>query len=95
MFPIQIDARLQILAGVSLLHASRLIRWSDEDLRFEPLDRDTFESTAFSDLDPYFGRLMRWMLFASGAEFLGKAFAWRRASICGRRRRPRIIRPRN
>ena len=72
MFPIDIDARLQILAGVSLLHCSRLIRWSDEDLRFESIDRDTFESTAFADLDPHFGRLMRWMLFASGAEFLGK-----------------------
>ena len=72
MFPIDIDARLQILAGVSLLHSSRLIRWSDEDLRFESIDRDSFESTAFADLDPHFGRLMRWMLFASGAEFLGK-----------------------
>jgi hypothetical protein len=72
MFPIDVDARLQTLAGVSLLHSSRLIRWSDEDLRFESIDRDTFESTAFADLDPHFGRLMRWMLFASGAEFLGK-----------------------
>lgn len=72
MFPIHTDARLQILAGVSLLHSSRLIRWSDEHLRFEPTDHETFEATAFSDLDPCFGRLMRWMLFASGAEFIGK-----------------------
>lgn len=72
MFPIDIDARLQILAGVSLLHSSRLVTWSDEDLRLEVVDRTVFEATAFTDLDPHFGRLMRWMLFATGAEFLGK-----------------------
>ena len=72
MFPIQTDARLQVLAGVSLLHSSRLVRWSDEDAQFEHVEHETFESTAFADLDPHFGRLIRWMLFASGAEFLGK-----------------------
>jgi hypothetical protein len=72
MFPIQTDARLQVLAGVSLLHSSRLVRWSDEDAQFEHVDHETFESTAFADLDPHFGRLIRWMLFTSGAEFLGK-----------------------
>src|SRR5437773_5962926 len=71
MFPIQTDARLQVLAGVSLLHR-RGLSAGPMKTRNSSTSNETFESTAFADLDPHFGRLIRWMLLASGAEFLGK-----------------------
>ena len=37
MLPIDVDGRLQVTAGASLLHRSRLLEWKPEDGRFAPV----------------------------------------------------------
>jgi len=39
---------------------------------FHAVDESAFEYSARNDIDPAFGRLMCWMIFSSGVEFLGK-----------------------
>lgn len=71
MHPIEIDARLQVTAGVHLLEFSGLVRWNSHAGRFSPITRDEFES-ASKHLDFVFGRLISWINFSAGAEFLAK-----------------------
>ena len=70
------EADMQRVAGVSLILTSHLLSWDMTRQRFTP----TLES-AFEDhwplLDPNFGRLICWIMFSAGAEFLGKGVCLR------------------
>src|SRR5215813_4819888 len=72
MRPILEDGRLQITAAAALLENSRLVHWNTDGSQFEALDRDGSELAWRSQVDPVFGRLVSWILFAVGAEFLAK-----------------------
>jgi hypothetical protein len=65
------DGRLQVTAALSLLEKSGLVRWSPEEAKFEPAEPDDFDCY-WRGIDPVFGRLMCWMQFSAGAEFLAK-----------------------
>jgi hypothetical protein len=71
---IDIDGRLQVTAGASVLHRSRLVEWIPEQGVFVAVPRQTFEYSWRLDVDPVFGRLMCWILFSAGAEFWLKGF---------------------
>lgn len=67
-----IDGRLQVTAGVSLLECSRLVQWCPGQAEFSPVPRETFEYSWRRDVDPAFGRLICWTNFSVGAEMLAK-----------------------
>ncbi|MEQ1794054.1 MAG: hypothetical protein ABL970_07675 [Nitrospira sp.] len=66
------DGRLQVTAAVSLLEKSRLVGWDLKSARFISFERDKFEQSWQYDVDPVFGRLICWIMFSVGAEFLAK-----------------------
>jgi hypothetical protein len=66
------DGRLQIAAAVALLENSRLVDWISECCEFVAVDRQIFEWSWRKDIDPVFGRVICWISFAAGAEFLAK-----------------------
>jgi hypothetical protein len=72
MYDAYIDGRLQVTAAVSLLEFSRLVQWNPNSTRFIPVPRQTFEFSWEKDVDPVFGRLICWINFSAGAEFLAK-----------------------
>jgi len=72
MLDMETDGRLQVFAALALLDSSRLVRWTAELAAFEPIGRETFERSWRKDVDPDFGRLICWISFATGAEFLAK-----------------------
>lgn len=67
-----IDGRLQIIAAISLLTFSRLVLWDTARARFAAVPRDSFESNWRREVDPVCGRLICWITFSAGAEFLAK-----------------------
>jgi hypothetical protein len=67
-----VDGRLQATAALSLLEKSYLVEWRHDNAQFKVLERDLFEEFC-KELDPVFGRVMTWILFSAGAEFLAKA----------------------
>ena len=66
------DGKLQVTAAASLLENSRLVEWIPLDAQFVPVQREIFEHSIRQDVDPVFGRLICWIIFSSGAEFLAK-----------------------
>lgn len=66
------DGRLQVTAAVSLLEKSLLVEWDSRTARFNPIQKDQFEQTWRRNVDPVFGRLICWIMFAVGSEFLAK-----------------------
>lgn len=66
------DGRLQVTAAASLLEKSRLVEWDSKSAHFIPLSREKFEQSWQQDIDPVFGRLICWIMFSAGAEFLAK-----------------------
>jgi hypothetical protein len=66
------DGRLQVTAGASLLEKSRLVEWDSQTARFNPIQNGRFEQAWRHDVDPNFGRLICWIMFSTGAEFLAK-----------------------
>lgn len=66
------DGRLQVTAAASLLENSRLVVWQQDQARFVATSQHNFESSWRRDVDPVFGRLICWINFAAGAEFLAK-----------------------
>ena len=72
MLDMTTDGRLQVTAAASLLDASRLVEWDSILREFTPVSREIFEYTWHHDVDPNFGRLICWIMFSSGAEFLAK-----------------------
>jgi len=71
MRDIKDDAILQMNASLGLLKHSRLVQWERDSLEFSCVDRATFER-AWPAVDPVFGRLICWISFSAGAEFLAK-----------------------
>jgi len=68
----QEEGDLQILAGVSLVSASKLLDWDTDAHRFIcNADSGTFLG-AWTQLDPVFGRVLLWNAFSAGAEYLLK-----------------------
>lgn len=72
MYDSTTDGRLQVTAALSLLEFSRLVKWDPGAARFAPVARETFESAWRKDVDSVFGRLICWIIFSAGAEFLAK-----------------------
>lgn len=68
----KINGRLQVTAALSLLESSRLVHWKAGSACFTPVDWETFESSWREDVDPVFGRIICWINFSAGAEFLAK-----------------------
>mgnify|MGYP001358436437 CR=1 FL=1 len=66
------DGRLQIVAGTRLLEFSGLVQWDSVNSRFICIAKHEFEQSWQSNLDPDFGRLISWIMFSAGAEFLAK-----------------------
>jgi hypothetical protein len=62
---------LQVAAGISLLRKSGLLSWDDGEARFTLEPEIPFEERAAAE-DLLFGRLMKWMQFSAGFEFLVK-----------------------
>jgi hypothetical protein len=67
----EIDGKLQVTAAVSLLEFSRLVQWDAVSTEFTAVPPEPFESY-WSAIDPVFGRLICWINFSAGAEFLAK-----------------------
>ena len=65
------DGKLQIIAAMSLLDFSRLVLWDDGLGKFAAAHRDSFESSQ-REVNPVFGRLICWITFSAGAEYLAK-----------------------
>lgn len=63
-------ARIQITAGAALLHQSKLLEWTKDG--FIVVDPDAFEYSARHDVDRAYGRLICWLTFSAGAEYLAK-----------------------
>ncbi len=61
----------QILAGASLVAWSGLAHWDTAKLRFSHAEQEEFESGC-RRLHPSYGRLIRWLTFSAGAEYLSK-----------------------
>ena len=61
------DGRLQITAAAALLENSRLVHWNTDVSQFEAVEHDDFELAWQSEIDPVFGRLISWILFAAAA----------------------------
>ena len=72
MYDAAIDGRLQVTAALSLLERSMLVNWEPDSSQFVPAQRKAFESSWRNDVDPVFGRLICWINFSAGAEFLAK-----------------------
>ncbi len=72
MYALATDGRLQVTAALSLLEFSHLVKWNTYSARFDAVSRETFESSWRKDVDPVFGRLICWVIFSAGAEFLAK-----------------------
>ena len=72
MHNLETDGRLQVTSAISLLEFSRLVKWDQNSAQFTPEDRGTFESSWRNNVSPVFGRLICWINFSAGAEFLAK-----------------------
>jgi len=65
------DGRRQLAAGLAFLEESGLMRWDVSNSRFESSHEHDFEERAKA-LHPRFGRVMLWVLFSTGSEYLEK-----------------------
>ncbi|HLK09062.1 MAG TPA: hypothetical protein VKV30_13995 [Candidatus Angelobacter sp.] len=65
------DGKLQVTAAISLLKNSKLVRWKKKSAEFVSIDKGRFEKS-WQRIDPVFGRLICWINFSAGAEFLAK-----------------------
>jgi hypothetical protein len=61
----------QRMAGVALILKSHLLLWHPTRQRFIATTETAFESY-WPSVDKEFGRLMCWIMFSAGAEFVGK-----------------------
>ena len=72
MRKIEEDGRLQVIAGMAALDRSRLVTFNFTLARFEAPTEHAFEEWAEVNVDLDFGRLLSWIVFSAGAEFLAK-----------------------
>ncbi|MDY0744803.1 hypothetical protein SNE35_09805 [Paucibacter sp. R3-3] len=66
-----LDGVRQIAAGLALLEASHLIHYDHAGQKFQHVSESDFEHAAHA-MHPIFGRIMLWLLFSTGSEFLLK-----------------------
>lgn len=71
MLSVADDGRLQITAGLAILETSKLVEWDWNAARLTPVPFDDF-GCALKDFDATFGRVICWIIFSAGAEFLAK-----------------------
>lgn len=64
--------RLQVSVGASFLQWSHLALFDQEKSRFKANSASEFAGWWSTEVDPTFGRLMCWIAFSVGAEYLGK-----------------------
>ena len=64
--------KLQVIAGDSLLIRSGLVQWDKSSNKYAEVGRAAFEAKWKNRSSPIFGRLISWMNFSTGAEFLAK-----------------------
>ena len=67
----EIDGKLQVIAAMRLFKFSRLIQLDVGPSQFTAASYDSFESGC-KEIDPVCGRLVCWIGFSAGAEFLAK-----------------------
>jgi hypothetical protein len=65
------DGRRQLAAAFAFLEESGLLQWNARNFKFESSHEQIFEKKAKA-LHPRFGRVMLWVLFSAGAEYLAK-----------------------
>lgn len=65
------DAVRQMAAGIVLIKMSSLLVFDENTGQFSPAEMDSFERAA-SQVHPKFGRVMKWIWFSAGAEYLLK-----------------------
>lgn len=63
----------QFRAGICLIENSGLLEFDSSDYKFSPVPQYDFEYKA-RELDADFGRVMLWLWFSTGAEYLLKGF---------------------
>lgn len=83
------SGRLQVTAGASLLECSKLVMWDRDRSAFAAVPFGTFRQRWRGDVHQVFGRLICWITFSAGAEFLAKG-------VCllhgvDRRKSPRVL----
>jgi hypothetical protein len=66
------DGRMQVTAAISLLEFSGLIRWDRENSKFVAASLENFGAYWRNSVDQVFGRLICWISFSAGFEFLVK-----------------------
>ena len=86
------DAWRQIQAGASLVVWSRLARWDAGTLRFAPAEQDAFESD-HEGVHHNYGRLICWLTFAVGTEYLCKGVCLLRGLPVFEKKLQKVIRP--
>jgi hypothetical protein len=74
MYSLETDGRLQVTSAISLLEFSRLVHGDDNSAQFIPAQQWEFELSWNESVWPVFGRLICWISFSAGAEFLAKGF---------------------
>ncbi|VWM03214.1 hypothetical protein BLA6992_01958 [Burkholderia lata] len=67
------EGELQLVAGVALITASKLLGWNPGARRFKSVDLHTF-THYWESIDEGFGRVILWNAFSTGAEYLFKGF---------------------
>ncbi len=68
----------QIHAGLALISLSHLATWDGHLRKFHPTEGEEF-ARATHAVDPTYGRLMSWLTFAVGSEYLLKGIC----AVCG------------
>jgi hypothetical protein len=65
------EGKEQVDAGLNLLVRSHLVSWDRDLKRLKTVDEEAFEFVS-TELHSRYGRMIHWMLFSAGAEFLAK-----------------------
>lgn len=86
------DGWQQIRAGTSLVAWSRLARWDAQALCFAPARQQDFESD-HAGVHATYGRLICWVAFAVGAEYLCKGVCLLQGLRVYEPSRKKVIRP--
>lgn len=86
------DAWRQIQAGASLVAWSRLARWNPQTLSFAPVGQDAFEAD-HAGVHRSYGRLICWLAFAVGAEYLCKGVCLLKDLPVFEKKPKKVIRP--
>ncbi len=78
----QNEGQKQIQAGINLICWSKLARWDEGSRKFVALPEKKFEHFAKS-VHPDYGRLICWVAFSVGAEYLAKGVCLAKQQLVG------------